>query len=66
MTAPTHQPQSYTEAQPPDSGRDLARVLRIVIGIVRAHWDAVGMAPGHPSRHAARTLECYLERRYGV
>lgn len=68
MTAPARQPK--TAAPPPatlsDELRPLARVLRQCIGVLVAYWDQLGMAPGHPYRHAARMLDCYLAKRYEV
>ena len=46
--------------------RDLAVVLKAMFGILRAYWDQLGLAPGHPYRAALRMVEAYLEKRYRV
>lgn len=47
--------------------RALARVLRAALGVVAAHWAASGGLPeAHPYRQAARMVDSYLKRRYGV
>ncbi len=67
MTAPARQPKAAPALAPPsDELRPLARVLRQCIGVLVIHWDALGLAPGHPYRHAAKMLDCYLKERYGV
>lgn len=46
--------------------RELARVIRSMIGVISKHWDFQGLAPGHPYRHAASMLDCFLKKRYDV
>lgn len=45
--------------------RDLARVIKTALGVVLAYW-AQTLPPTHPYRQAARMIESYLGRRYGV
>jgi hypothetical protein len=45
--------------------RDLARVIKTALGVVLAYWRET-LPPSHPYRQAARMIESYLGRRYGV
>jgi hypothetical protein len=49
-----------------DELRDFMRVLVAVLGVLCAYWNALGLAPGHPYRHAAQMLRSYARERYGV
>jgi hypothetical protein len=51
--------------EPENELRDLARVLRRVIGVLTVFWAAT-LPAAHPYRQAARMLDSYLERRYNV
>lgn len=47
--------------------RDFARVVKQCVGVLQMYWkNALHLPPTHPYRQAARMLESFLEKRYGV
>lgn len=44
---------------------DLARVIRRVLGVLVIYWRQT-LPPQHPYLQAARMIDSYIERRYGV
>ena len=46
--------------------RDLAIVLRRMIGVLVGYWVLNKIPPTHPYRHAANMLDRYLERKYKI